>query len=50
MNVDQIWNHENQLHGLTGLTKVEAKDIFESFKEAFEASERQFKGPGGREA
>ena len=48
MDVDRIWNHENQLHALTGLTKVEADDIFESFKEEFEARERQFKGPGGR--
>ena len=48
MDVDRIWNHENQLHALIGLTKVEAEDIFKSFKEEFEARERQFKGPGER--
>ena len=33
---------------MIGLTIVEAEDIFKSFKEEFEARERQFKGPGGR--
>ena len=48
MDVDRIWNNENQLHALTGLNKIEAEDLFIAFKEEFEARDNQRLGPGGR--
>lgn len=48
MDVDRLWSNENQLHALTGLTKMEAEDLFISFKDEFETMEGQHRGPGGR--
>ena len=50
MDINRIWNNENQLHALTGLKKTEAQDLLEAFIEEVKIKKSKQQGAGGHPA
>jgi len=50
MDIHRIWNNDNQLHALTGLTKAEAIDLLQEFEHELKNKKDQKEGNGGRPA
>lgn len=48
MNIEKIWNNSNSLQSATGLTKDEADELLEDFKQLRQSKKEVHCGVGGR--